>query len=462
MYFRTYFTKDNTIVYKSEFNFGTMPTIDLFYGGGVNKPNFSRYIFQFPMEGLEQKYQKCQLGDLTNVKHKLKFKHAGFNETAYACMPSSYSVCLFKIDEPWEEGCGTDTSCAELCTSFARLNCNVSKSPSNWYLAQSGDTWATEGVFNSLTQTPQYLMCKTISCGSPDLEFDVTDIVNDMILTGGTNQGFGLAFHYNLERETSDIENHVVFFGKETETFFEPFLETEYLNPIIDDRARFYLDKTNRLYLYPKVDGEMVNLDQNPVVEIYNESNQLQYTLTGTCQDLGVYYIEFDIPSASVQRCLAWTDKWKNISINGKSLPDQSFKFNILPAEDYYDFSYNTPVAETNYNFGFRGVKRDEIIHQGDIRKIFVDMKSPSNPHKQITVDNIFYRIYIKQGPFDELTIIDWMPVNRGVCENWFLLDTSWMIPQTYVIDFKVLDKETIKTYPEKIKINIITKPIFH
>ena len=206
----------------------------------------------------------------------------------------------------------------------------------------------------------------------------------------------------------------------------------------------------------------MVNLDNLPIVEIYNEANQFQQVLTGSCQDLGVYYIEFDIPPNTIDRCFAWTDKWTNISINGRALPDQSFKFNILPADSYYDFSYNTPVAETNYNFGFRGVKRDETIHQGDIRKIFVDIKSPSNPHKQIAIDNIFYRIYIKQGPFDELTIIDWMPVNRGVCENWFLLDTSWMLPQTYTIDFKVLDKETIKTYPEKIKINIITKPIFH
>lgn len=462
MYFRTYFTKDNTIMYKSEFNFGSMPTIDLFYGGGRDKPNFSRYLFQFPLENLEQKFLDCELGDLSNVKHKLKFKHAGFNETPYACMPTSYTVCLFKINEFWEEGCGTDTSCAELCTSFARLNCAVSKSPSNWYFAQSGDTWATEGVYDSLYQTPQYLMCKNISCSSPDLEFDVTTIVNNMLLTGGSNEGFGLAFHYESEREFSDIENHVVFFGKETETFFEPFLETEYVNPIIDDRANFYLDKVNRLYLYARVDGENVALDNDPVVEVYNELNQLQFTLTGQCQDKGVYYIEFEIPSASIQKCYAWTDKWMDININGKSLPDQSFKFNLVPAENYYDFSYNTPTPETNFNFGFRGIKRDEIIRQGDIRKIFIDVKSPSNPHKTIAVDNIYYRIYIKQGPYDELTIIDWMPMNRGVCENWFFLDTSWMIPQTYMLDFKILNKGTVKTYPEQVKFNIITKPIFH
>lgn len=463
MYKRTYFSKDNTIMYQSEFNFGSHPTVDLFYGGGINSPYFSRYLFEFPMESLKQNYLNCELGDLLNVKHTLKFKHAGFNETPYACMPNSYQICLYRINQPWDEGCGVDLSCAELCTSYARLNCAVSKSPSNWYYAKSGTTWSEYGVYDSLSSgTTTYLSCKEINCSSPDLEIDLTEIVNDFILNDTPNYGFVLAFPQDLERTINDIENHVVFFGKETYTFFEPYLETEYLNPIIDDRAKFYLNKDNRLYLYPTVDGEKTNLDFNPTVSIYNELDQLQYTLTGQCQDFGVYFVEFQIPTASVQKCFAWKDVWSGISINGTAISNKSFKFNLLPAEDYYDFSYNTEYPETEFKFGFRGVKRDEIIKQGDVRKVFVDLKSPSNPHKIIPVDNIFYKIYLREGAYDELLILDWFPLNRGVCENWFILDTSWMIPQTYFIDFKVVNKQTIKTYTDKIKINVIDKPIFH
>jgi hypothetical protein len=461
MYKRTYFSKDNTITYKSEFNYGNLPIVDLFYGGGVSNPNFSRYLFQFDVEELKRQFLNCELGDLSQVKHYLNFKHSGFTQKANACMPNSYTICLFKIHQPWDEGCGVSNSCAQGCTSFAELNCTVDKSPSNWFYSQSDTLWDIEGVYDSLYTIPYYLLCQEVNCNSLDLRMDVTDIVNDLISNNVPNYGFGLAFHYDLERELNDTENHVVFFGKETNTFYEPYLETEYVNAIYDDRAKFYLDKLNRLYLYATVDGEPVKLDENPIVNIYDETNALQFTLTGTCQDLGIYYVEFEIDSANIDKCYAWKDVWTAISINGKSLPNQSFKFNILPASDYYGFGYNTPVPITNFHFSFRGIQRDEIIKQGDVRKIFVDIKSPSNPTKSISVDNVFYKVYLKEGNYDEVTIIDWMPLNRGVCENWFLLDTSWMIPQTYIIDFKVVNKQTVKTYENKIKFNVITNQIF-
>lgn len=456
MYFRTYFEKDNTIVYESEYNFGNASIVDLFYGGGGNSPYFSRYLFKFDVENLKEKYQNCELGDLSSVQHKLKFKHAGFEPTPYACMPSSYRICLFELDRDWDEGCGVSDDCGQLCTTYAKLGCTVSKTASNWYFSQSGITWQTGGTYDSIYEDPEYLVCQEIKCDSPDLEIDITDIVNNLIENDVPNYGYGLAFHYDLEREINDIQNHVVFFGRETSNFFEPFLETEYVNPIMDDRAKFYLDKTNRLYLFVGVDGENINLDSNPFVEIYNEKNELQFTLTGTCQDKGVYYVEFEIDSAQITRCLAWKDIWTNLSINGKSLPNYSMQFSLLPAENYYNFGYKTHQAELDFRYGFRGIKRDEVIKRGDIRKIYVDIKSPSTPFENISVDNIFYKIYLKENFYNQETIVDWMPLNRGVCENWFLLDTSWMIAQSYIIDFKVVNKQTIKTYPEQIKFHIV------
>lgn len=461
MYKRTYFNKDALIVNKSEYNFGSLPIIDLFYGGGGNSPNYSRYLFQFDVEALKLQNSRCELGDLTLVKHYLNFKHAGFTETSNACMPTNFTVCLMKVNENWIEGCGNSENCDASCTTFAQLGCSVEKGPANWYYAQNGVLWEGEGVFDSMSFEPEYLLCQDVFCNNGNLKIDVTTIVNDLIVSNDPNYGFLLCFHYDLERELSQVENHVVFFGRETSTFFEPYLETEYVNAIYDDRAKFYLDKTNRLYLYPTLDGEKINLDISPTVEIYNHLNQLQDTLIAACQDFGVYYIEYEIESAAIERCYAWTDKWTQIVYNGRPIPDQTFKFNLLPAESYYNFSYNTPVPETNYKLGFRGIKRDAIIRRGDVHKIFIDVKSPSNPHNTIAVDNMFYKLYLREGHYDELVIIDWFPVNRGVCENWFILDTSWLIPQSYLIDFKIINKETIKTYPEQIKFNIIDKPIF-
>ena len=61
---------------------------------------------------------------------------------------------------------------------------------------------------------------------------------------------------------------YVGFFTRHTQTYYEPFLETVYNNPIKDDRKNFYKNKVNRLYLYSNVGSEPTNLDNNPSVNI--------------------------------------------------------------------------------------------------------------------------------------------------------------------------------------------------
>jgi hypothetical protein len=53
-------------------------------------------------------------------------------------------------------------------------------------------------------------------------------------------------------------------FTNNTQTFYEPYIETKYDNHIIDDRNNFILDKLNKLYLYVNVGGNPTNLDALP------------------------------------------------------------------------------------------------------------------------------------------------------------------------------------------------------
>jgi hypothetical protein len=57
-------------------------------------------------------------------------------------------------------------------------------------------------------------------------------------------------------------------FTNNTQTFYEPYIETKYDNHIIDDRNNFILDKLNKLYLYVNVGGNPTNLDALPTVII--------------------------------------------------------------------------------------------------------------------------------------------------------------------------------------------------
>jgi hypothetical protein len=56
----------------------------------------------------------------------------------------------------------------------------------------------------------------------------------------------------------------------------------------------------------------------------------------------------------------------------------------------------------------------------------------------------------------EQLDVIPWTPVNIGACENFVYLDTTWMLPQHYYLDFKAVSNSEERTYPEEIKFLIL------
>jgi hypothetical protein len=77
---------------------------------------------------------------------------------------------------------------------------------------------------------------------------DITEYVNS-VLTGNTTYGLGIAFNRGYELLNTPCLKYVGFTNN-TQTFYEPYIETKYDNHIIDDRNNFILDKLNKLYLY--------------------------------------------------------------------------------------------------------------------------------------------------------------------------------------------------------------------
>lgn len=458
MYHRTYFDQDNTIVKGSTKNLGSNPLGVLYYGGSIESPQYSRYLFRFPIDTLRDKYNDCELGDLSEVKHTLVLKPTrelgdSFMDTPL-CAATSYELCLFRVEQEWEEGCGYDYDCACSCDGFISPNCNDSNGASNWFYATSTELWDTEGVYDSLSGDTVYLKCVKQSCDDCLLKVDMTPEVNDLITGGTENYGFGLAFNNAYELEPLGSNRYVGFYSKETTTFFKPYIETEYINPIIDDRSNFYIGKNNNLYLYTHLRGEPTNLDNDPIVEIYDEFDELYTTLTGECITKGVYGINFSIPATGDTQCVAWRDVWTNISIGGVQRPDVEMEFELKEDTDYYQLGFGT-FNPKKYGFRARGIKREEFIRRGDVRKIIVDVYEQFKANKRVVVDNIFYRMYVKEG-LEQLDVISWTPINIGACENYFYLDTSWLVPQEYFIEFKAVSNGEERTYGEYIQFTIL------
>jgi len=252
--------------------------------------------------------------------------------------------------------------------------------------------------------------------------------------------------------------HNIGFFKKDTQTYYEPFVETIYNNPIRDDRNRFYKGKTNKLYLYVNVGGELTNLDNNPSVTIKDE-NDTTFSAFTTGQTVhvttGVYSVEFEVP-VTADDCVLYTDTWSDININGRNRSNVTLDFEVKDDETYFDLSTN--ISEPlEYFMSVSGIKREEKIKRGDIRKVFVSARKPFTTNEIDIIDGLEYRLYVKEGNI-EVNVIDWQDVNRTFDTNYFLLDTSWMIPNIYHLDVKLTSGQEVRTYSDTLKFEIVSQ----
>ena len=81
----------------------------------------------------------------------------------------------------------------------------------------------------------------------------------------------------------------------------------------------------------------------------------------------------------------------------------------------------------------------------------------PYTVNQQVLVDNINYRLYVRQGT-TEVDVIPWTPVNNSFTHNYFLLDSGWLIPNEYYLDIKATSNQQVDTYRKAIKFQIINQ----
>ena len=337
---RTYIDKNNTIIFGTQINTGRNPIAELYYGGKETQEDYTRHLLYFDVSDLQEKYNCGELGDLSNVTHTLRMTNSSFFDQDLQAQKlldgkqrtSSFDLNLFRINKFWDEGCGYDY----------------------------------QQIF-ALQPT------------------------DDITFTGGTtNYGYGLSFERDLETKLVVPSQYVGFFTRHTQTYYEPFVETTYNNPIRDDRKNFYRGKVNRLYLYTNLAGEPTNLDSKPTV-IVSDGDGVAFS-SFTSSDLvqqtkGVYYIELFVPVTSSD-CTIFTDSWSNITINGINRPDVTLQFEIKDDTEYYNFgdSESLPIE---YTVNLSGIRRDEKIKRGDQRKVFVNARIPYTINESSVIDGL-------------------------------------------------------------------------
>ena len=452
-YFRSYFEKNNTVLKKSYVNTAKNPTTEIFYGS-----LYSKFIFKVDLTDLKDKVDNGDLVIGVQTKHYLKMtntvigdsKLIGQSTGSGRNRATSFDLIVFEVPEFWDEGVGFDY---EYTNNDMLGNKTYDTRASNWFNRISTSGWTTEGVYtgNTVVGTIHF------DNGNENINLDITNYVNGIILSGNPNNGLGISFDNSYLGLSTDNDQSVSFFSKYTQTFFEPFVETVFDDRIDDNRESFIGERQNNLYLYVTKGTNYYDLDNNPTVDILNSSSIPISGLTGlttTKIRKGIYKVTFGITGQLCDGKRFFYDKWKNLTIDNVQISDVIQKFIPKPFTNGYTFGAN-PTDTQKFAMQFSGIKQNEKIKRGELKKIVINLRSISQPRTDLYED-VYYRIFVKEGKTNVI-VYDWTQFDL-TNENSFYLDTSYMIPREYFMEFKTKTHTEEMFYDEYIKFEIISE----
>lgn len=458
MILKTYLDKVNTIIEESELNTGLNPISELLYGAIT-----TRTLIHFDISIIKKELDKNGITDYSNIKHILKMTNCGIidNKQLYKTEDSvwgngvklhasSFDLIFFLIPQEWDGGKGFDYSLSFFNQGYVNTSINDLNQDSgklvvtdgcNWYQARNGYRWENEGIYDNSFLSKEYDKFATndssiiiarqhFDIGNENIVLDISETVNKFLTNDLPNYGIGIAFTPLTELTKTDNENYVGFFTNHTNTFFEPYLETVYDNTILDNRNDFVLDKINRLYLYCNIGGFYTNLDELPTCIINSSLMDVKQASEG------IYYVELMLSSKEYMPNTMLYDIWGNIKYNGVVFDDVEMDFVTKAPNGYFQIG-KVKENDVRYIPLVSGIKYDEEILRGDKRKIIITSKNEYSRNKASLVNNLSYRLYVKDGDNREITVIDYQKINQTCDENYFILDTTMLIPQRYYLDIK-------------------------
>ena len=440
--FRSYFLKNNTLIGNNLTNNSQNPVTEISYGT-LNK-QVSRFIFDIDLTDLRKKIQDGFIVPNNTMKHVLHMTNTISYAPQYLGKKSysqaidratSFNLEVFNINEDWDEGSGYDFIYDDT------LLPNSVEQASNWTARTSTNGWSTAGAYFS--GATEIIAGQTFSKGSENINIDITDYINQRLFgTGstysGNSFGLGIKFPDSLEEVARESRQAVAFHAKNTNTWYEPYIQTSVADAITDDRNYFYLDKNNSLYLYVNVGGFAQDITVNKV-DIFDNEDNLVDTLSGTSVinvSKGIYKINYFVDSSLYPDAVLFRDEW-DLTINGRP-STHSGEFYLISEKKYITFDQSSQINFDNYFFYFWGIGEKENIRAGNVKKIKLTIKELYPNQNNFLPLDIEYRLFTTVGKKYEVDVIPFTSVNRTNTGYEFNLDTSWLIPQDYYLQIRM------------------------
>jgi len=493
---RSYINKNNTIISNSFVNTGRNPVIELNFGASdLIVPNFgfTRFIFDLDLSLLEQNISSgvISTGCTSAMTHTLQMTNTSSfdNELLNSFMSNerrratSFDLILWRIPkfsgttgipQLWDEGVGYDYNDFNIAQNSENGGISpltyvdsraYSTRPSNWYQTTTLSGWSQNGIYNNKNEGVVNYSGLTIvarqhfELGNEDLNMNMTNEINGILngsITGVT--GWGISYLPQIENITGLTESYsVAFFSRHTQTFYQPYLLTNYNDLITDDRNLFLKNQENKLFLYVYQNGDFVNLDSDPFVRIEDRNGAAvagMASLTTCLKTKGVY--EVTVPNGftnSPTPCLFY-DVWSGLTINGQSIPNVTNQFTLQPYTSGIQIGSVSKDPEI-YGFDFYGILQNEKILNTDIRKVGVTIKKAYTGQVLLLDVSGFYRVYVMEGT-TEVLVQDWTPLNRTPNEYYFIFDMRDKIPNQYFVDIQVNTSGEKDTYKRQLTFSIV------
>jgi hypothetical protein len=447
---RTFLDKSNTIFEGCNENFGLHPISMLNYG--LEK---SRVLLHFNIEEIKEFIDKCPSG--AAITHTLKMTNCGsvdikhfdkkipsYDIHGMKSRATSFTIYAFpitnRVDEEgidkyieWDEGVGFDSN-ADFWISGTS---SVSDEGSNWFNRKSGFKWLKNGCIGDSDEIDKsdIIASQHFDHGNENLELDLTDYINNIL--GDTlnewsshNDGICLSIEPKLDGESIgeydySIEGtkYVGFFNEKTNTFFMPYVESRCEEYICDNRYNFTIGQTNKLYLYIHNENGFIDLDEK---DISCKINDDVFSVKRFSE--GIFYIEVD-SNNNFEGDMIYEDVW--ITPFGEFTQE----FVAHPSLSFFSITPDAPREEI-CEPSLSGINDDEQLNSGEVRKIDVKFRIPYST-KYKTLNKTEYRLYTKDSN-KQIDVISWDKIHNAGKINFFLLNTSELVPGTYYIDIRI------------------------
>jgi hypothetical protein len=493
---RSYINKNNTIISNSFVNTGRNPVIELNFGASdLIVPNFgfTRFIFDLDLSLLEENISSgvISTGCTSAMTHTLQMTNTSSfdNELLNSFMSNerrratSFDLILWRIPkfsgttgnpQLWDEGVGYDYNDFNIAQNSANGGISpltyvdsraYSTRPSNWYQTTTLSGWSQNGIYNNKNEGVVNYSGLTIvsrqhfELGNEDLNMDMTAEINGILngsITGVT--GWGISYLPQIENITGLTESYsVAFFSRQTQTFYQPYLLTNYNDFVEDDRNLFLKNQENKLFLYVYQNGDFVNLDSDPFVRIEDRNGVAVSGMTSltTClKTKGIYEVTVPNGFSNYPTPCVFYDIWSGLTINGQSIPNVTNQFTLQPYTSGIQIGSVSKDPQI-FGFNFYGILQNEQILNTDIRKVGVTIKKAYTGQVLLLDVSGFYRVYVMEGT-TEVLVQDWTPLNRTPNEYYFIFDMRDKIPNQYFVDIQVNTSGEKDTYKRQLTFSIV------